>query len=94
VSTKVVHKHEVLTIDRPTDIPLGADSVVVHVGMQNGALYIWEEHNEPKSLRIVARRYGVFGTGQKIPDGGQYVGTAIDGPFVWHLYELDRTDEQ
>ena len=31
------------------------------------------------------RRYFVVGTGHPIPPGAVYVGTALIGPFAWHL---------
>ena len=35
----------------------------------------------------ILRRFVVYGTGQTHHLGGKYVGTALDGQFVWHLYE-------
>lgn len=35
----------------------------------------------------------VFGTGQVVPDDAEHVGSVLDGPFVWHLYRLQKTGE-
>jgi hypothetical protein len=35
----------------------------------------------------VAREFRVFGTGHPLPEGVTHRGTALDGPYVWHLME-------
>jgi len=83
----VVHKHVIAIEDTPTAVLLPLDSKVVHVAMQNGAMCLWEEHAEPPG-RSLERQYAVHGTGHAIPEGRSYVGTVLDPPFVWHVYEL------
>jgi hypothetical protein len=39
-----------------------------------------DPHNETCSWT-----FHVVGTGHPIPDGMCHVGTALDGPYVWHL---------
>lgn len=35
------------------------------------------------------RRVQVFGTGQRLPrNAGAWVGSAVSGPFVWHVLEM------
>jgi hypothetical protein len=29
-----------------------------------------------------------FGTGQPIPDGAVWLASCLDGPLVWHVYEV------
>lgn len=59
----------------------------LHVAMQMGILTLWAEvdPNAPKE----PMQAHVIGTGQPFDETGMtYVGTAQDGPFVWHLYLL------
>lgn len=30
----------------------------------------------------------VIGTGHPIPDGSEHLASCLDGPFVWHLYQV------
>ena len=36
----------------------------------------------------VARSFRIYGTGQPLEDHGTYIGTAQDGDFVWHAFEV------
>lgn len=59
--------------------------------MQNGKLTAWYEVDlsEGGATEAVLR---VVGTGHARPVfGGTYIGTDIDGLFVWHVYETGRT---
>lgn len=59
---------------------------IVHVAMQHGKVTFWavvETESEP-----IVRRFMIAGTGWELPAGVKYIGTAYDGPFVWHLMEL------
>lgn len=31
----------------------------------------------------------VFGTGQMLPDDAEHLASCINGPLVWHLYEVE-----
>lgn len=50
-----------------------------------GTLAVWIETTP--GAPEVARDLHVVGTGHPVPEGATYVGTAIDGLFVWHLYD-------
>lgn len=65
------------------EMPTGSDIKFVS---QQGCPCIWAEvqTDAPK----VRRRFRIFGTGHPIPDDFVYRGTALDVPFVWHVYEL------
>lgn len=89
MSTKVIHKHTVAINDDVTTHILPADAQIIHVGMQNGKLCYWEEHSG-NGLAMVLMQYRVVGTGHAIPLTADYIGTAFDGGFVWHLYELEQ----
>lgn len=59
---------------------------VRHVDVQvPGVLAVWtEEYGEGV---VATRKVRVYGTGHQVPDGREWVGTALDGEYVWHLYE-------
>lgn len=55
-----------------------------HVAMQNGQLCLWGE--VMPETNMCAIEVFVRGTGHPIPKGAQYIGSAFDGPFVWHVF--------
>lgn len=63
-------------------------SEVVHFAFQKGVATIWAEVDSEET-ELEYRDFHVFGTGQPIPGHCQlkHQFTAIDGQFVWHLYE-------
>ena len=75
------------------EMPIGARILYVACQTPN-VLSFWAEISDGDRI-IVKRRFQVFGTGQEIPkkienfsfDNVLYIGTALDGEFVWHLYE-------
>ena len=77
-------------IGSPTDIarthqamPQGAR--ILHVGSQEGKIYIWAEFENPEPAR--ERCFAIYSTGSFIPQNAQYVGTTQIPPYVWHVYE-------
>lgn len=82
---KTVYKYVVpFTGQYDVAIPQGAR--ILTVAMQNNNLCFWAEH-EREDFEL--RTFRIFGTGASIDDNYTYVGTTLDGVFVWHLYELD-----
>lgn len=69
---------------RPT-VP-AANGPVVHVGRDmGGEVCVWIDGDlEDTSMRA----FRVFGTGQEIPADAVHVGSWIELPFVWHVYEV------
>jgi hypothetical protein len=66
------------------DIPIG--SPIVHVANQEHRwLTFWADVSDLDPL--VRRTFRVFGTGHRIESDWRYIGSAFDGPFVWHLFE-------
>lgn len=51
------------------------------------ALNLWAEVHP--NLEKVMRRFHIVGTGNPFPNvqHSAYVGSVVDGPFVWHVYE-------
>lgn len=70
-----------------TVVMMPKHSVLVHIAAQNGTVCVWAEvHTQ---FPEVVRRFVLIGTGHEPPIAGEYVGTAIVGEFVWHVFEED-----
>ena len=90
--SKAIFKYDFTVTDAPVVyMPPGA--LTLSVGKQStalGQLSMWAlvdptAGTAPYSLRV-------FGTGNVIPDGiGGYIGTVIDGPYVWHVFHANRS---
>lgn len=66
-------------------IRMPSDSIVLRFAMQDGGPCVWAEV-DPEAETIM-KEFVIVGTGRKLPAGlFRYVGSAEDGPFVWHLY--------
>lgn len=74
------------TLDRE-GITMPGGSKVLHVAFQHRVLTLWALVEE--SAPTVIRRFAVVGTGHTAlsPQQGSYVGTVLDDPFVWHVFE-------
>lgn len=70
------------------DVPMPEGAEICTFELQAGVPCVWAivESEAPKQVR----RFAIFGTGHALPaeTEGCYVGSAQDGPFVWHLFEL------
>lgn len=88
---KTIHKYQ-LSLIRLQPIALPKNAEILHVAVQRGVLCIWAMVTVPKTDDDWTERwFEVFGTGDKIStDMGidrQHIGTALDGNFVWHVFE-------
>ena len=62
---------------------------VVHVGLQDGDVFVWTENHIATGLRHVERMVRLHPTGEKYT--GHYHGTVImPSGFVWHVIEEDE----
>jgi hypothetical protein len=52
--------------------------------MQDGVAMLWFERIDGAPGRNVTFR--IFPTGAHVPDGWEHYGSAVDGPYVWHVY--------
>lgn len=64
---------------------------VLSVMMQDGSLCVWVEVDPRNDL--VTRRFATIGTGIPMDDvmpnsSHVFVGSVVEGPFVWHVYDL------
>lgn len=81
---RTVHKFQLYVTETVQTLKIPVGSIIRHVGRQD-FICLWVEVDSDAAQ--VERSFRVFGTGQQIPDGFVYVGTAHDDPFVWHVYE-------
>lgn len=85
--TMTVWKYPLEVSPKPQQIgfPLGALIRQVGVDPSEARIAIWAEV-ERGAERGEVRVFRVVPTGDDVPPGWIYVGTAISGPFVWHVY--------
>jgi len=67
-------------------VSLPAGARIVHAGMQGTKLCIWSIV-EP-SQETVLRQLVVVGTGREVRNDAIYIGTVMDGPYVWHVFDI------
>lgn len=84
---KVVHKYQLGLSDRQeVEMPEGAE--IVHAAEHQGSICLWAVVDP--DAQTESRRFVVVGTGQEVGDGWaehEFVGTAMVGEFVWHVFE-------
>jgi hypothetical protein len=69
-------------------VPIHEDGKLLHVAYDGAehCLCVWAEIDTDHP--ICDRKIQLVGTGHEVLSGGVYIGTAKDGPFVWHVYDL------
>lgn len=83
---KSVYKYQIdMTSDVRVKMPEGA--TVVAVGLDGHREPCVWALVDPDAPAIVERKFGVYGTGGRVPDFCEYVGTFFTLPFVWHVFE-------
>ena len=90
--SKVVYKQVLQDINSkrgdlyPIEFYAPGDVVPLSVAVQNEMVCLWFEcdPSQPKKINTVYCVGTGFGA---IPDEGySFIGTVVDGPYVWHLY--------
>jgi hypothetical protein len=67
------------------EMPVGAE--IIYCANQPGLgphLWVLVDPDAPREYRSLH----VVGTGHPVPEGGKHVGSWIDDPFVWHVFEV------
>lgn len=64
------------------ELPIGAK--FLDVQLQNDDAHMWFEVDP--DAKTEPRKFFIVGTGHEF-NGGKYLGTFQNGPFVWHVYE-------
>lgn len=68
-------------------VPLGSKARFVGLDPITGNPAVWihvMQHDEVKETKS----FVIYGTGHKINALTEYVGSVIQGPFVWHIFEV------
>jgi len=91
---RVIHKYPLELTERQTIKHLPCFTPA-HVGLDpSGALCLWAEVDLIDSAPICSIDVEIFGTGHTIPPpphhwARQFVGSVVQGSFVWHVYLLN-----
>jgi len=66
-------------------IELGMPAKFLHVAVKDDSPWVWIQHCPDSSVKVNAE-IKIIGTGEEIPEGFEFLGTWLDGVFVWHAY--------
>lgn len=80
-----MHRYALHLSDQPQAIDLPCVGAVRHVGWSCGRLNMWVESNI--HANSVTRVFGVYSDDQPLPTGSTYIGTAINGVYIVHVFE-------
>lgn len=84
---KVIYKYELTS-----EVLLPKGAIVLKAGLQNGVVYIWALI-DPNEKTHIERKFDVVGTGHQFEHEyltHRYVDMVFDGPFVWHIWEVNQ----
>ena len=82
---RTIWKYKILR-PGPQSVLLPVGATPVYFAMQ-GIPTLWCEVDIDGGTELEYRTFEIVGTGHEIPPKAVYVGTCLDGPYVWHLYE-------
>lgn len=81
---RTVHKFQ---IGFPsTTLLLHKDAKLVHLAYSTDHADVWFEVDT--NAMQVLRQLSYIGTGREVPPQAVHLDTIMDGPYVWHLYDL------
>ena len=84
MNERTIWKFTIALTDEPSvQMPEGAE--VIHFDNQDGTPTIWAVVDPDAPLEV--RHFSLRGTGHRMNGAGRHIGTAFQGPFVWHLFE-------
>ena len=90
---RTIYKYCLSLIGRQ-EIDLPMASKFVHLGEQDGEIFVWMEVYKKEEVTIRVPFF-IFGTGHLIPDGITHISTIqMANGYVWHLYVEDKADAQ
>lgn len=97
-----VLRYEIPVDDHPYAIPQGR-VLMAHPWRESqvvpaGRVELWVEvivpDDFPSSGPAQDRLVQVFGTGHPLTDAGRWLASCLDGPLVWHVYEVTASEVQ
>lgn len=87
---RVIWKYPLTMLTRQEIIDVGENAIVRPVAEQNEKACVWIEHDEPEGIVENEVVIELVGTGNRIPQGGTYVGMLFWGSFVFSVYDVTR----
>ena len=81
---KTVYKYELRSQDSSISLPEEAE--ILTVQLQNGIPTLWALVDPENELET--RFISIVGTGWEVAETVKYICTYMDGPFVWHAFEM------
>lgn len=85
-----IWKYPLALVDHMQGMVMPTGAEVLSVAMQHGVPTLWAQV-DTDTQSICTRLFIVVGTGHAIPEVPlKFVGTVMDGPFVWHVFEALR----
>jgi len=78
---RVIHKFSAYS----GTIELGMPAKFLYAGMQGDSPQIWVQHCPDSSVKVKAD-IRIYPTGEEIDEGFEFLGTWLDGSYVWHAY--------
>jgi hypothetical protein len=84
---RVVHKFSAFS----GEIELGMPAKFLYAAIQKDSPQVWVQHC-PESTVKVAAEIRIYGTGEPIDEGFEFLGTYLEdnGNYVWHVYAKAR----
>ena len=88
---KTIYKYTLIVTDGRQVMQLPKSHVIVHVAEQGPSPCFWAMVDPDEETAEFT--FQVTGTGHPLPDGTDeedfgYIGAAMCGPFVWHVWQL------
>jgi hypothetical protein len=87
---QAVYKYELKWSADPQEVTMPLTTRVVHFDAQHGQPTIWVL-TEPDDT-LVTETFVIRATGEIVGDPRvwMYVGTVLEGPYVWHLFQKNK----
>jgi hypothetical protein len=87
---QTVYKYPI-SMQADVRVMMPEDATVIAVGIDGtGSPCVWALV-DPDAPATVERKFGVYGTGGRIPDFWEFRGTFFTLPYVWHVFEEKRS---
>ena len=84
-----VYKYPLLLRNGIQRLEIPEGSLILHFAMQVPNPTIWARVNSSPDMPMVERKFIIKGTGHDLGvDNLRYIGTTLDGSYVWHLFEI------
>ena len=90
MQTKVIWKYTLATLDKnPTPVSMPALAEILHCDMKNAYPTLWALVNPDVDV-MQERSILMLETGHETPSNRnlRHISTVLDGPFVWHFFEV------